>query len=89
MPTTVQRVFQAAQQLSPARQLDLIQAISHALPLRYPQEATEAIPSHIKRTPPVTDVAQLAADFWPEAETADDINAYIARQRCEDRMREH
>ncbi len=87
--TTVQRVFRAAQRLSPAEQLELIQAISHALQLRYRQEeATGSIPSYIKRTPPVTDIAQLAADFWPEDETADDINAYIVRQRREDLMRE-
>ena len=35
---------------------------------------------------PVTDLADLAADFWPEDETADDINTFIARQRASDRF---
>ena len=44
-----------------------------------------AIPAEVKRTEPVTDLLQLVADFWPQDETADDINTYIAMQRTEDR----
>jgi hypothetical protein len=40
----------------------------------------------VKRSVAVTDLAQLAADFWPEDESADDIDAYIVQQRQEDRM---
>ncbi len=36
--------------------------------------------------PIVRNVADLAVDFWPEDESADDINSYIYRQRREDRM---
>ncbi|MCG8349191.1 MAG: hypothetical protein MI924_15595 [Chloroflexales bacterium] len=43
---------------------------------------------YVKRTPPVTDLVQLAADFWPEDESAAEINAYIAQQRREGRMRD-
>jgi hypothetical protein len=88
MTTSVERVFQAAQHLSPAEQLELIQAISQSLLHRYRQTESDTIPQHVRRTAPVTDLTQLAADFWPEDESADDINDYIAQQRREDRMRD-
>jgi hypothetical protein len=88
MTTTVERVFQAVQHLSPAEQLELIQVISESLRLRYQQTEGDAIPTSVKRTAPVADLTQLAADFWPEDETADDINAYVAQQRRDDRMRD-
>jgi hypothetical protein len=88
MTTSVERVFQAVQQLSPAEQLELIQAISQSLRRQYQQTDADAIPESVKRTAPITDLAQLAADFWPEDESADDINTYIAQQRREDRMRD-
>jgi len=31
------------------------------------------------------DLAELAADFWPVDESADDINSFIAEQRAADR----
>lgn len=37
--------------------------------------------------PVVRNVADLAVDFWPEEESADDINSYIYRQRYDDRKR--
>ena len=37
--------------------------------------------------PVVRSVADLAVDFWPEDESADDVNSYIYRQRNDDRMR--
>lgn len=33
---------------------------------------------------PVSDLSDLAADFWPEDESADDFIDYIYRQRKED-----
>lgn len=53
MTANVQRVFQAVQQLSPAEQLELIQAISQSLLRHYQQPELDAIPPHIKRTPPL------------------------------------
>ncbi len=88
MTASVERVFQAAQHLSPAEQLELIQAISQSLRRQYEQTEADTIPHDVKRTAPITDLAQLAADFWPEDESADEINAYIAQQRREDRMRD-
>ena len=88
MTASVERVLQAAQHLSPAEQLELIQAITQSLLHRYRQTEVDAIPQSVKRTAPITDLAQLAADFWPEDESADDINDYIMQQRHEDRMRD-
>src|SRR5262245_60693148 len=88
MTASVEDVLQAAQRLSPAEQLELIQAISQSLLHRYRQTEADTIPQSVKRTAPIADLAQLAADFWPDDETADDINDYIAQQRREDRMRD-
>jgi hypothetical protein len=88
MTTSVERVLQVVQHLSPTEQLELIQAISQSLLHQYQQTNSEPIPRSVKRTAPVTDLAQRAADFWPEDESADDINDYIAQQRREDRMRD-
>ena len=82
MTTAVQAVLHAAQRLTPAEQLELIEELSRLLQRQYPPTRASAappaageadIPAHIRRTPPVTDLSQLAADFWPEDETADDI----------------
>jgi hypothetical protein len=95
--TTVQAVVAAAQQLSPSEQLEVIQALTRVLQERFPQttvrpsvnsETTIDLPATVRRTAPVTDLRDFAADFWPEDETADDINEYLARQRATDRMRD-
>ena len=88
MTTSVERVFHAVQHLSPAEQLELIQVISQSLRRQYQQPEVDTIPNTVKRTPPVTDLAQFAADFWPEDESADDVTAYIAQQRREDRLKD-
>lgn len=88
MTVNVERVFQAAQQLSPTEQLELIQIISQALRRTVAQSVMDAIPAGVRRTTPVWDLSILAADFWPEDETADEINAFVAQQRADDRMRD-
>jgi len=45
-----------------------------------------SIPAFVKRTSPATDLDQLGADFWPDDESADDINTLIAEQRAADRL---
>jgi len=93
--TTVHTVVTAAQRLSVAEQLEVIQALTRVLQQRYwsvgvPLMATEqmqsTLPAYIRRTPPITNLADFAADFWPEDETADDINRYLAQQRAADRL---
>jgi hypothetical protein len=88
MTASVERVLQVVRHLSTAEQLELIQAISQSLLHQYQQPSPNSIPPSVKRTPPVSDLAQLAADFWPEDESADDINDYVAQQRHEDRMKD-
>lgn len=83
--TTIEEVRQAARKLLPVEQLQLIQELLRGLEHSYHQ-ADNAIPVGIRRTAPVTDLAELAADFWPEDETADDINTFIASQRAADRL---
>lgn len=38
--------------------------------------------------PVVTNLASLKAEFWPEDETAEDINQFIVEQRQADRLRD-
>lgn len=86
MMTTGESVLDAAQTLSPVEQLQLIQALSQTLQQKYqPLTPTDAIPPSVKRMQPITDLSARAADFWPEDESADDINSFIAQQRAADR----
>jgi hypothetical protein len=93
MTKIVRELLEEVQDLSPLEQLELIQAITQFLQLHYQQLAPQTesilgsgdlIPDTIKRAKPITDVSELAADWWPEDETADDINAFIAEQRALD-----
>lgn len=95
MQPTIQTVVTAAQQLSPEEQLKLIQILSQSLQKLYhsPQTVEKThlplispIPDTVRRTPPVTNLQHLAADFWPDDETADDFNDYIAQQRASERL---
>ena len=90
MMTSVQVLLDAAEQLSPVEQLELIQALSESLQRHYQPVATardrgDAIPFDVPRAGPVTDLGELAADFWPAEESADDINTFLAQQRAVDR----
>ncbi|RRR69997.1 MAG: hypothetical protein EI684_14145 [Candidatus Viridilinea halotolerans] len=94
--TTVQSVVTAAQALSPTEQFEVIQMLTRVLQQRYAHTVSFSIaqtpsillPATVRRTPPVTNLADFAAEFWPEDETADDINTYIAQQRAFDRIRD-
>jgi hypothetical protein len=83
--TTIAEVREAARRLPPIEQFQLIQELLRGLEHGY-QQAGDAIPAGVRRAAPVTDLAELAVDFWPEDETADDINDFIARQRAADRL---
>ncbi len=83
--TPIEAVREAAQRLPPGEQLQLIQELLRGLQQNYKQQEP-AIPSGVRRAAPITKLADLAADFWPEDETADAINAYIAQQRAADRL---
>lgn len=83
--TTIEEVREAARRLPPIEQFQLIRELLRELEYGY-QQPGDAIPSGVRRAAPVTNLAELGADFWPEDETADDINDFIARQRAADRL---
>lgn len=90
MKENLQNVVNAAVELSPGERLELIEAVSRSLQQslwqleRLNGEQAPTIPNYVRRTSPVTSLKHLEADFWPDDETADDVNAFVARQRQED-----
>ncbi|HEX5081150.1 MAG TPA: hypothetical protein VFY40_03830 [Blastocatellia bacterium] len=90
MNENLQNVVNAAVKLSPGERLELIEAVSRSLQLTWLQleglngEQALTIPNYVRRTSPVTSLKRLEVDFWPDDETADDINDFIRRQRQED-----
>ena len=93
MNAKLQALIDAAQELSPLEKLDLIAAVSQSLYRAYQQTQPAAdfwSPKPLEQliqSQPVTDIADLRADFWPEDESADDLIDYIYKQREEDRLR--
>jgi len=97
MSTALQEVIDAARDLSPHDKLELLQAIVRDLQqIDTFTEASTAFWSpcpldEIARTrsaPVVTDIRSLAVDFWPDDESVDDFNEFIAARRRADRLRE-
>ena len=97
MSPKLQSIIDAAQELSPLEQLQLIEAVSEFLQLKYQitrptvdfwnsQSVEDLV--RAQNTQPVTNITDLAANFWPEQETADDIIEYLYQQRQEDRLRD-
>lgn len=93
---TVQTVVAAAQQLSPNEQFEVLEALTRLLHQQYTTVPREGMAGDsitimsplppLRRTAPVTNLADFAADFWPAHETADEVNRFIATQRAADRM---
>ncbi len=87
MTTTVHTLLEQIRRLTPDEQLEIIKGVAgllhdqvgHSMP-------TPSAPLAIRHTAPMTNLDDLAADFWPEDESADDINTYIASQRAAERM---
>ena len=98
MTETLQTMIEAVERLSPDEQLELIATVSRALQKQYQPKRSyariqefvpaDSLPADIKRSAPLKDLSQLKAAFWPDDETADDINAYIEQQRRDDLSRE-
>lgn len=98
MTETLKTAINVVTQLTPDEQLELIATVSRSLQKQIPsmqnnvlrqlQTVAEEIPATIRRTPPVQQLSQLKAEFWPEDETADDINNFIEQQRRDDLQRE-
>ena len=89
MTTRLQTLIDAAQQLPPLEQLNLIRILSQSLYRSYqhmqpaedfwkPQTLGQLIQA--QRTPPVTDIASLKGNFGPKNESVDDFIEYIYQQ---------
>jgi hypothetical protein len=76
------KISGAVARLSPAEQQHDGSGPAQSLP---PPVSDDTIPPSVRRTAPATDLTTRAANFWPEDETADDINTFVARQRAADR----
>ena len=88
MPPRVQHLIQATQELSPLEQVELVSALSLTL-----HQATDFWQSpsleqlvEAQKTKPVAGLDELAAEFWPEQESADDFIDFVHQQRREDKL---
>jgi hypothetical protein len=97
MTTQLQQVIAAAQALSPRDKLELLEVISHDLQQSsvLPDQNTafwsaQSLDEIVQAqaAPVITDIRTLVVDFWPDDETADDFNQFIAEQRRADRLRD-
>jgi len=98
MTSQLQTVIDAARALTPREKLALLQAISRDLQQiqDFAKEAAafwssrsiDEIAHDQPAAPIVTDVAALAVDFWPENESADEFNQFIAARRRADHLRQ-
>ncbi|MBA3532263.1 MAG: hypothetical protein H0T73_10115 [Ardenticatenales bacterium] len=97
MTPQLQQVIIAARALSPRDKLELLEVISRDLQQNYAFEEESAAfwssrsleeMEQMQITPIITDIRTLAVDFWPEDESADDFNEFIAARRQADRMRD-
>lgn len=95
--TPLQQVVDAARSLSSRDKLELLAIISHDLQQSYELvDASAAFWSphsldeiaQAQMAPIVTDIRDLAVDFWPDDETEDDINQFVARERQNNREKE-
>jgi hypothetical protein len=95
MTEQLQALIAAAHSLSAREKLELLQIISRDLQQTYswtedsaafwkPRTIDELVAAQLP--PIVTDVAALTADFWPEDESADEFNRFIAERRHADRL---
>ena len=91
----LQTVIEAVHALPLSEKLEVLQALSDDLSQVYTLEAGSAAfwaPKTLEAlrdaqpAPVVTDVRTLATNFWPEEETAEDLNRFIAEQRRRDRV---
>jgi hypothetical protein len=91
MTENLQAVIDVIERLSPNDQLEVIVTVSRGLQKQYQPNRVamriqefapvNLIPAEVRRSAPLKDLLQLKADFWPDDETADDINSYLEQQR--------
>jgi hypothetical protein len=96
MSSELQQVIKAARALSSRDKLKLLQIIAHDL--QQAEAFTEASMAfwsprsldaiaQTQSASMITDIHTLVVDFWPEEESADDFNQFIAVRRQADRLR--
>jgi hypothetical protein len=96
MSSELQQVIKAARALSSRDKLKLLQIIAHDL--QQAEAFTEASMAfwsprsldaiaQAQSASMITDIHTLVVDFWPEEESADDFNQFIAVRRQADRLR--
>lgn len=97
MTPQLQQMITAVRMLPPRDKLVLLEVISHDLQQSYafaeesaafwsPRSLEEIV--QMQAAPVVTDIQTLKVDFWPEEESADDFNQFIAERHEADRIRE-
>lgn len=91
---SLQHAIEAAFKLSSREKYQLIEVVARSLSQSGDLEAQSSaflrgrtLDKLIaeQRLPVVTNLDDLAADFWPEDESADDINAFVEQQRRAER----
>ncbi|MDR3553814.1 MAG: hypothetical protein P4L55_03580 [Syntrophobacteraceae bacterium] len=95
MSKRLDSLIRAVRDLSTSEQLQLIRAVTELLDISCDQDQSAGFlkPKSIEEIieargiPPVSDLSELAGDFWPEDESSDVFIDYIYKQRQEDRLR--
>ena len=97
MTVKLQTLLEEIQELSPSEQLELIHIISFTLS-RHSQKTfskqdvwtTKTLEEIVasQQVAPITNIDELAGDFWPEDESVNDFITYIYQQRQEDRVKD-
>jgi hypothetical protein len=97
MTPDLQAVIEAVHALPLSDKLEVLQALSEDLHRAYALEAGSAAfwspktleeLATVQSAPVITDVRTLATGFWPEDETAEDVNRFVAEQRHRDRVQD-
>ena len=85
MTAKLRSLVEESSEMSPQERLELVREVLSSLPVAdRPNDGSPRRPT--ARVAPVGNVAELAVDFWPAEESADEVVDYIYRQRREDRM---
>lgn len=89
LPTKLQKIRTQIHALNQQERLILFQTLVAEEPIAWSEivEAKEAVDAAVPpelflwEAPPIQNVAQLKADWWPQEETADDINDFVRQLR--------
>ncbi|NTW00829.1 MAG: hypothetical protein HGA19_05895 [Oscillochloris sp.] len=77
---TVEEVRETARRLQPIQQIQLIQELLHRLQKDYPNPLEEVTQNNTPHVVPISNLNDLAADFWSENDLIDDIGSLIAKE---------